>query len=121
VPTAPGDLPANLSFFTPSPDGKRVAIVESDTDAVAVVDLATGKTDIVSAAHPRWGGRTMPAWKSATELTFAALDKPTGAPKWMYWIPDAGVRSISKTWPPDATRDWLNEKKDASNTPKSTP
>lgn len=114
VPTAPGDLPANLGFFVPSPDGKRVAVVESDTDAVAVVDLSTGRTDIVSPAHPRWGSRTMPAWKSATELTFAALEGPTGGPKWMYWSSSAGVRSISKTWPPDATREWLNEKKDDS-------
>ena len=115
VPTAPGDLPANLGFFVPSPDGKRVAVVESDTDAVAVIDLTTGKTDIVSPAHPKWECRTMPAWKSATELTFAGLESSAGNPRWMSWSPNTGVRSIGKTWAPDATRDWLNEKKESKN------
>jgi hypothetical protein len=121
VPTAPGDLPTNLSFFVASPDSKRVAVVESDTVAVAVVELATGKTEIVSPAHPRWGCRTMPAWKSATELTFAALDGAAGAPKWMLWEEGKGVRSISEKWPVTATKEWLSEKKDADKTTKDTP
>jgi hypothetical protein len=113
VPTAPGDLPANLSFFVPSPDGKRVAVVESDTVVVAVVELATGKTEIVAPPRAGWGCRTMPAWKSSSELTFAALDA-TGAPKWMRWKQGEGVRSISEKWPAAATRNWLDEKKDAN-------
>jgi hypothetical protein len=118
VPTAPGDLPTNLSYFVASPDGKRVAVVESDTDAVAVVELATGKTEIVSPAHPNWRCRTMPAWKSATELTFAALSTPASSPKWMLWKQGAGVRSISDQWPAEATNGWLEEKKES---PKSGP
>jgi hypothetical protein len=118
VPTAPGDLPTNLSYFVASPEGKRVAVVESDTDAVAVVELATGKTEIVSPAHPNWRCRTMPAWKSATELTFAALATPAGNPKWMLWKQGAGVRSISDQWPAEATNGWLEEKKES---PKSGP
>jgi hypothetical protein len=121
VPTAPGDLPTNLSFFVASPDGKRVAVVESDTVAVAVVELATGKTEIVSPAQPRWGCRTMPAWKSATELTFAALDGAAGTPKWMLWEQGKGVRSISEKWPVNAVKDWLSEKKDADKAAKETP
>jgi dipeptidyl aminopeptidase/acylaminoacyl peptidase len=116
VKTAPGDLPTNLSFFAASPDGKKVAVVESDTDAVAVVELATGKTEIVSPAHPNWRCRTMPAWKSATELTFAAVE--AGKPKWMLWTQGKGVRSISDKWPVETTSSWLEEKKEQ---PKSGP
>jgi Tol biopolymer transport system component len=120
VPTAPGDLPANLSFFVPSPDGKRVAVVESDTVVVAVVELATGKTEIVAPPRAGWGCRTMPAWKSSTELTFAALDAAT-APRWMRWKEGEGVRSISEKWPAAATRSWLNEKKDPEKPAKACP
>lgn len=109
VPTAPGDLPANLGWFAVSPDGKKVAVVESDTDAVAVVEIDSGKTEIISPVHPSWQCRTMPAWKSSTELTFAALKD--GAPKWMLWKQGEGVRSISDSWPAEATRKWLEEKK----------
>ncbi|QIF04412.1 hypothetical protein [Roseimicrobium sp. ORNL1] len=109
VPTAPGDLPANLGWFTASPDGRKVAVVESDTDAVAVVEIDSGKTEIISPVHPDWQCRTMPSWKSATELTFAALKD--GAPKWMLWKQGEGVRSISDTWPAEATKKWLEEKK----------
>jgi hypothetical protein len=120
VPTAPGDLPANLSFFVPSPDAKHIAVVESDTDAVAVVELATGKTEIISPAHPNWRCKTMPAWKSATELTFAALSSPAGSPKWMLWT-RSGVRSISDKWPAESTQHWLEERKNDPVTPKTTP
>ena len=113
VPTAPGDLPTNLSFFVVSPDGKRVAVVESATDAVAVVELATGRTEIVSPAHPDWQCRTLPNWKSATELTFAALSGPKGKPQWMVWSPGIGARGISDRWSPAATEDWLSQKKAA--------
>lgn len=109
VPTAPGDLPANLGWFAASPDGKKVAVVESDTDAVAVVEIDSGKTEIISPVHAEWQCRTMPAWKSATELTFAALKD--GAPKWMIWKQGEGVRSLSDAWPATATMKWLEEKK----------
>lgn len=120
IPTAQGDLPTNLSFFTASPDGKLIAVVESDTDAVAVVELATGRTEIVSPTHPLWQCRTLPGWKSATELTFAALSGPKGEPQWVLWTQRAGVRSISDSWPAATTRDWLTQKK-ADDAVKAAP
>ena len=63
----------------------------------------------------------MPAWRSATELTFAALDGAAGTPKWMLWEQGKGVRSISEKWPVNAVKDWLSEKKDADKTAKETP
>ncbi len=108
VPTAPGSLPANLSFFTASPDGRFAAVVESGSDAVAVVDLGSGAVEVISPAHPDWQCRTMPAWKSPTELTFAALDK-SGNPAWMLWSKAEGVQTISQKWPARATADWLKK------------
>lgn len=107
VPTTPGDLPTNLAWFAASPDGKRVAVVESETDSVAVVAVDTGKTQIISPPHPRWQSRTMPAWKSATELTFAALHE--GSPAWVLWSETTGLRRLSDKWPAAATTKWLEQ------------
>jgi hypothetical protein len=115
VPTAPGDLPANLGWFTAAPDGLRVAVVESETDAVAVVELATGATQILSPAHPGWQCRTLPAWKSAAELTFAALHE--GAPAWQLWRSDGDTRVLSGNWPAEALANWLEHKKTEAATP----
>lgn len=119
VPTAPGDLPAALGFFTASPDGKQVAVVEAETDVVAVVDLASGKMRIVSPKHDKWKCRTLPAWKSATELTFAALDAGNH-PAWMLWSPSEGLRNLSTQWPADSLADWLTEEKPQEKKPDQT-
>ena len=50
----------------------------------------------------------MPAWKSATELTFAALHE--GAPAWMLWSEGEPLRCISKSWPKSRTATWLENK-----------
>lgn len=108
VPTAPGDLPVNLGFFTASPDGRRVAVVESETDAVAVVEIGSGNTQLISPPHPLWQCRTMPAWKSADELTYAALHD--GAPAWMLWQVNGETRCLSASWPKSSTAKWLEHK-----------
>jgi len=119
VPTASGTLPTNLSFFTVSPDGKLAAVVESGNDAVAVVDLASGAVDLISPSHTDWQCRTMPAWRSSTELTFAALGK-SGHPEWMLWSKSGGVRAISGKWPAAATTGWLEKQKpEAAKTPSA--
>jgi len=115
VPTAPGALPADLSFFAASPDGKLAAVVESGNDAVTVVDLATGATEVVSPANQDWQCRTMPAWKGPDELTFASLNN--GAPQWMLWSKAGGVRSLSEKWPCNAAGDWLKKKQEQKNSP----
>jgi hypothetical protein len=115
VPTAGGTLPMDLGHFVPSPDGRRVAVVESETDAVAVIDLADGRGEIVSPAHPFWKCRTLPAWKSPSELTFAALDPAAGSIRWVLWRGDGGeTTDLSRSWPAGTTRDWL-EKKETTN------
>ena len=116
VTTSPGSLPTNLSFFAASPDGKLAAVVESGNDAVALVDLATGAVQVISPSHPDWQCRTMPAWKSSSELTFAAVGK-SGHPEWMLWSKADGVRTLSGKWPAEATGDWL-KKEDPKQQPK---
>jgi hypothetical protein len=121
VPTSPGDLPADLGYFVASPDGRLVAVVESETDAVAVVEVDSGRTHIISQPHPRWRCRTIPAWKSATELSFAALHGAGAEPKWMLWTEGGGIRCISEKWPATATAKWLDQKnEDASREPAIT-
>lgn len=118
VPTAPGDLPSNLAHVAPSPDGRYAAVVEGETDAVAVVDLDSGQTRIISPPHPRWKCRTLPAWKSPTELTFAALHD--GAPSWMLWDSRGQTRLLSSGWPAAATAPWLDRQRE-DTPPPATP
>ena len=110
VPTAPGALPANLSFFAASPDGKLAAVVESGNDAVTVVDLATGTTEGIVPANPDWQCRTIPAWKASGELSFAGPHN--GTPQWMLWSKAGGLSPLSEKWPAKATADWIEIKQD---------
>jgi hypothetical protein len=110
VPTRAGDLPTDLGYFTASPDGRYLAVVESGTDAVGVVDLGTGSFELVSPAHVQWRCRTLPAWRTDTELAFAGLSPSGGdAPAWLMWSPGARVRLLSEGWPAGATRSWLEK------------
>lgn len=112
VPTAPGDLPTNLGHFVAAPDGRHIAVVESETDAVAVVETDSGKTQLISPPHPQWQNRTVPAWKSATELTYAALHE--GKPAWMLWsTAESTARCLSGSWSASYTAKWLNEDKES--------
>ncbi|MEI6032879.1 MAG: hypothetical protein WCS65_01205 [Verrucomicrobiae bacterium] len=117
IATAPGTLPASLSYFVASPDGKLAAVVDGGTDAVTVVDLASGTSEVISPAHPGWGCETLPAWRSPAELSFAALDMPGGSPAWMLWSKAGGARPISGKWPPHAARDWLKKEKPKAEAP----
>ena len=109
VPTAEGDLPMNLGHFALSPDGKSVAVVESDTDALVVVNLQSGAIKLISQPHPFWKCRTLPSWKNSRELTFAALGD-TGKIHWMLRDEQGQMRDLSASWPSEATAGWLEHK-----------
>lgn len=111
VPTAQGELPANLGYFSASPDGKRVAVVESDTDAVAVVEIETGNVVIISEPHPHAKCRTLPAWRNDNELTFARLDEKSGKVEWVLWNTKGETRILNQDWPHEWTADWIEIKK----------
>lgn len=116
VPTGEGALPMDLGHFVISPDGQRVAIVESGTDAVAVVDLASGASELVSEPHPGWKCRTLPSWKSSGELSYAALDPATNRIRWLLWKSgrDESI-DLSLDWPSGATSGWLEESDNSAN------
>ena len=116
VPTTPGDLPADLQWFLVSPDGKHVAVSESATDAVAVVEISTGKTEIISSSNSGWRSETIPAWRSATELTYVAFDPVAKTPRWMQWSAKDGTQCISKNWPANSTASWMKAPKTESPT-----
>lgn len=93
-----GLLPADLSNFAPSPDGKRLAVVSSEDDAVCLLTLETGSVETVWPKN-RCKSRTLPAWRGAGELFFVALPKGAVArPEWMQWTAEGGARVFSGHW-----------------------
>lgn len=108
LPTGPKALPMELAHFAPSPDGKKIALVESGSDVVAVLDVATGAVEVVSPKRDL-KCRTLPAWRGAEELYFAALPEP-GAKRveWMRWKSGSAPMVFSRGWA-DATVDGLLE------------
>lgn len=111
VPAAEGTLPMNLGYFTASPDGKWVAVVESDTDAVAVVEIASGKVDLISKPHANSKCRTLPAWRNARELSFARLNEKSGRVEWLLWNLEGKIQILNESWPEETTADWIETKK----------
>lgn len=111
IGTSEDALPANLGYFVASPDGSRIAVVESDTDAVAVVELGSGELTVVSA--PTQGGkcRTLPAWRNDEELTYAALDQKTGSVEWRFWTTEGERGVLGSDWEESATANWIEKGK----------
>jgi hypothetical protein len=100
VHTAADALPQDLAAFAVSPDGTRAAVVEARSDAVAVVDLATGRVDPVAAAtgeNTRCG--TLPAWRNGRELLIQTCRK-TGDTHdtWAIWRQGEPLRWLDETW-----------------------
>lgn len=95
--TTPNALPADLRDFEPSPDGRRIAIVESGSDVVAVLDVADGRLQVVQPAG-RARTRALPVWRTPDELYFAALPSADGPPEWRRWT-NGDMRTWSAGWP----------------------
>lgn len=109
IPTAEGALPMDLGYFVASPDGRRLVVIESATDAVAVVDLESGKSELVVSPHPGWKSRLLPAWRNASEFSYAATDPDSGRVHWMLWK-DGNSADLSANWPADTTSGWMEFK-----------
>ena len=107
IATAPDALPKELAYFAPSPDGRRIAVVQSGDDAVSVVTIADGRVEAIS--PPRGARcRTLPAWRGADELFYAALAE-AGAKRvdlWR-WRPGAAPERFCRTWTDDAVKGLL--------------
>lgn len=109
IPAEEGALPMDLGYFVVSPDGRRVILVESGTDAVALLDLESGRSELVSEPHPRWKTRTLPSWRNADEFTYAAVDAESKRVKWMLWKDGKSV-DLSADWPDSVTNGFLEFK-----------
>jgi hypothetical protein len=102
VPSAPGALPQDLACFAPSPDGRQIAIVESGSDAVAVLDVATGELEVVSPKRG-WKSRILPAWRGADELYFGALPESSSTrPELLRWRKGVAPQVFSRGWTDEA-------------------
>ena len=109
VPSAPGALPQELAYFALSPDGRQIAIVESGSDAVAVLDVATGALEIVSPKRG-WKSRVLPAWRGSDELYFGALPESSSTrPELLRWRKGSQPQVFSRSWA-DAAVSGLLEK-----------
>ena len=108
IPGDPASLPIDLAAYSVSPDGRRVAIAESGSDAVAVLDLSTGALEVVSPSRGA-KSRTLPAWRGAGELFYAALPmKGAARADWMRWTPGGGApAAFSAGWPAAAVEGLL--------------
>jgi hypothetical protein len=116
VPVDPAVWAGTLQHFVLSPDGKKVAVVDGARDAVAVLELATGKFGIVAPERGR-KCRTLPAWRSNDELSFAAMPEETSArPEVMLLQLGQPGKIISGTWQAEI----LNAMLDKSESPPAT-
>ena len=99
LPAAAGTLPQDLAAFAPSPDGRQIAIVESGSDVVAVLDVATGALEVVSPKRG-WKPKVLPAWRGTNELYFAALPESSSTrPELFRWRKGSAPQAISTNWP----------------------
>lgn len=100
-------LPSD-GHYVVSPDGKRVAIVETSSDAISVLELEGGQVTLVSPEHSQWKCRTLPAWRSNTELSFVALGPEGKSIQWQLWDAETlETRVLSDSWPETTTDGWL--------------
>jgi len=91
-------LPQDLGAFAPSPDGRRIAIVESGSDSVAVLDVASGALEVLSPKRG-WKSRILPAWRGNNELYFAALPEASSTrPALLRWSPGSMPQVFSGAW-----------------------
>jgi hypothetical protein len=99
IPSAAGTLPQDLGAFVPSPDGRRIAVVENGSDAVAVLDVASGALEVISPKRG-WKSKMLPAWRGTNELYFAALpSSSTNRPELFRWRKGRAPQAISTNWP----------------------
>ncbi len=98
MPSAPGALPQDLAAFAPSPDGRQIAVVESGSDAVAVLDVATGTLEVASPQRG-WKSRVLPAWRGTDELYFGAMPESSSTrPELLRWRKGNAPQVFSRSW-----------------------
>jgi hypothetical protein len=103
------DIGDSAQYFEVSPDDSRVCIPDG-TGKVTVVDLGSGLvTTVQDKPVPIDNNQgslvTVPAWRSADELTFAAPGDQQGNTKVMLWsISKNSGKVLSADWPAQMTQ-----------------
>lgn len=105
VPTPEGALSADLRFFSVSPDGGHVAMVESGSTTVATLDLKSGEVKLVASPSAGWKCLTRPAWRNNAEFTYAA--EKDGKPTVMLHSLVSGSKPWGESFPDGAFSAWL--------------
>ena len=94
-------LPASLSLFEVSPDGKRVAI-GGDKGAVAILTLASGNVEVLQTSSDT-DLKTLPTWRSANELCYIAPQTQGARTNALTWevvlVGNGKTNAISRPWP----------------------
>ncbi|HUO10481.1 MAG TPA: hypothetical protein VM008_19405 [Phycisphaerae bacterium] len=104
-----GDAP---QFFELSPDARHASVPFND-GRVSVVDLATGRVEMVQSTpigdDDKMHLSSVPTWRSANELTF--VRPGSEVPEVVrYSLADKSVVVMSKEWPKEVAKDWLSRK-----------
>ena len=99
----------NLGHFVASPDGTRVA-VESDTDAVAVVEVATGGSNwFLPLTRTESVGPFLPG-EALKNRPFARFDSESGRVEWVLWnVRTESSRVLNRDWSNKDTSTWIEE------------
>jgi hypothetical protein len=111
------DLGDALEFFELSPDNTHLSVPFKD-GRVSILDLATGKVDLVQPliiGNSQSGDQltSTPTWRPTApggELTFIQPQEKAGPPPEVvrYSLQDSKRTVITTTWPDDAKGKWLN-------------
>ncbi len=112
IPSPPGTLPQDLASFVPNSNGRRIAIVESGSDAVAVLDVTTGALEVISPKRG-WKSKILPAWRGTDELYFAALPESSSTrPELFRWRKGSAPQAVSTNWPAAVVKSLLEKPKE---------
>ena len=75
----------------------------------AVLELATGKVQIIAPAHTGWKSNLIPAWRNCQQLSFAGVLSTSAArPELLLWQANVPPRVLSAGWPDDVVKPWLD-------------
>ncbi|MGB8851979.1 MAG: hypothetical protein WCC69_00245 [Pirellulales bacterium] len=113
VPTPANALPDDLGSFSVSPDGKQAAVVESGSDAVAIVELKTGHVEPIAVARKGWKCGMLPAWRNEEELLIETLPADDAAQSaWGIWRRGDAIRWLGDSWSDEQRESLLRNRKD---------
>lgn len=105
--SAQGDLPESLTFFEPSPDGRRVALL-GEKGQVQVLTLANGAVERVQAAFDSGVEATPPVWRSSDELCFVSNQREGARAQLCLWK-NGVIRTLSRSWPTELRKGLLEK------------